>query len=89
LLIVHRFVTLFALQLGVAHAFAPLSLEQFASQLVLPVPDVVLPAEHAVHALLPVALVYEPVTHAVADVADAGQYEPAGQIVHAVADVLA
>ena len=89
MLTVHRLLTAFALQLGLAHPYTPLALEQVASQLVLPVPDVVLPAEHAVHALLPVALVYEPVAHAVADVAEAGQYEPAGQIVHAVADVLA
>lgn len=68
---------------------APVALSHVASQLVLPVPDVVLPAEHAVHALFPVALVYEPVAQAVADVADAGQYEPAGQIVHDVAVVLA
>ena len=52
-------------------------------------PDVVLPAPHAVHALLPSELVYDPIAHLVEPVALAGQYDPAGQIVQLVAVALA
>lgn len=64
-------------------------LAHVASQLVLPVPDVVVPLVHAVHALLPVLPVYEPNAQAVALVALAGQNDPAGHTVHDVAVLLA
>ena len=88
--IVHRLVTLFADHDAVFHEFTfVVLLLHVASHDVLPVPLVVLPFVHAVHADLPVVSVYDPCAHAVALVALAGQYAPAGHIVQLTAVLLA
>ena len=73
MLTVHKLATVFALQDGVAHAYAPVALLQVVAHAVfavalylVPAPDVVRPAGHAVQDDDALDLVlYDPCAHAV------------------------